>query len=73
MNDDFKTDDDWQNSNIENKYYLHRNMKYQKSIFDNNQIDLVKRDQSMLNAMSIKLLQTPRQTVKQSSKQESLS
>ena len=40
MNDDFKTDDDWQNSNIENKYYLHRNMKYQKSIFDNNQIDL---------------------------------
>lgn len=40
MNDDFKTDDDWQNLNIENKYYLHRNMKYQKSIFDNNQIDL---------------------------------
>lgn len=41
MNNGFKNDDDWQYSNIENKYYLvHRNMKYQKSIFDNNQIDI---------------------------------
>lgn len=40
MKDGFKTHDDWQYSYIENKYYLYRNMKYQTSMFDNNQIDV---------------------------------